>query len=280
MTPMDPMMSRLLASLTLSETGAATFRAPRAHDGPGAVVFGGELLGQAIVAAARALPGKRVRSVHAVFSRGADPAKAVDISVERLHDGRTTGSAAVTFAQDARRCAHALALLDVGEPDLVRHQRDMPDVAPPDEALAVSHPAAAPATIVVDDVDVRDPALTGPPALRLWIRFPGAPAGETALAQALLAFATDGWLIGTAMRPHAGIGQSMAHRELATAVLSHTLSFHGDLDAAGWHLIDHESVHAGGGRCHGRGAVFTVAGDLVASFTQDALLRRATGGRP
>jgi acyl-CoA thioesterase II len=277
---MDAMTHRLLASLTLSETGAGTLRAPHAHDGPGAVVFGGELLGQAIVAAARALPGKHVRSVHAVFSRGTDPAAPVDIGVEQLHDGRTTGTASVTFTQGARRCAQALVLLDVAEPDLVHHQPEMPAVAPPDEALAVPNPAAAPATIVVDGVDVRDPTLTGPPTLKLWVRFPGAPANEPDLARALLAFATDGWLIATAMRPHPDIGQSMAHRELATAVLSHTLSFHRDLDATGWLLIDHESVHAGGGRCHGRGAVFTEAGQLVASFTQDALLRRANGGPP
>ena len=92
----------------------------------------------------------------------------------------------------------------------------MPDVAAPDPSKAQPNLAAAPETIIVGDVDVRDPALTGPPTLQLWVRFPEAPAGDTTLARALLAHATDGWLIATAMRPHKGVGQSMAHQELST----------------------------------------------------------------
>ena len=133
-----------------------------------------------------------------------------------MQEGRTFGSSTVTFVQNGRVCARALALLDVREPDLIRHQVAMPDVAPPDPAKAQSNPAAAPETIIVGDVDVRDPALTGPPTLQLWVRFPDAPADDTTIARALLAHATDGWLIATAMRPHKGIGQSMAHHELST----------------------------------------------------------------
>ena len=238
------------------------------------------MLGQAIVAASRRMPDKRLKSLQTVFARGVKVSEPVDIVVEPMQEGRTFGSSTVTFVQNGRVCVRALALLDVREPDLIRHQVAMPDVGAPDPAKARSNPAAAPETIIVGDVDVRDPALTGPPTLQLWVRFPDAPADDTTIARALLAHSTDGWLIATAMRPHTGIGQSMAHHELSTTVLSHSLAFHDDFSADEWLLIDHESQAAGGGRAYGRGHVFTRDGRLVASFVQEALLRRAPEWEP
>jgi len=267
------MLERLLASLRLREADDGVLRGPRVHEAPGHPVFGGELLGQAIMAAALRVPGKRVKSVQAIFARGADAREPVDIRVEPMHDGRSFGSASVTFSQGDRLCTRALVLLDTADPDVVRHQPDAPAVEAPDPQAAEVNRAAAPEAIVVGGVDVRDPGAVGPATLQLWVRFAGAPNDDPNLARALLAFATDGWLIGTAMRPHEGIGQSMAHKTLATGVLSHALVFHQDLDASEWHVIDHESVFAGGGRCYGRANVFTAQGALVASFTQEALLR-------
>jgi acyl-CoA thioesterase-2 len=269
----------LLAALTLAESDDASFRAPHVGGRRG-VVFGGQMLGQAIVAASRRMPDKRLKSLQTVFTRGANVADPVDIFVEPMQDGRTFGSSTVTFVQGDRVCARALALLDVSEPDLIHHHVSMPDVAPPDSSKALPNLAAAPETIIVGDVDVRAPALVGPPTLQLWVRFPGAPPDDAAIARALLAHATDGWLIATAMRPHKGIGQSMAHDELSTTVLSHALAFHDDFSADEWLLIDHESQAAGGGRAYGRGHVFTEEGRLVASFVQEALLRRAPEGDP
>jgi acyl-CoA thioesterase II len=267
----------LLAALSLTESDDASFRAPYIGGGRG-VVFGGQMLGQAIVAASRRMPDKRVKSLQTVFARSTKVDEPVDILVEPMQEGRTFGSSTVTFVQNGRVCARALALLDVREPDLIHHHIAMPEVAPPEASKAQPNLAAAPETIVVGDIDVRDPALIGPPTLQLWVRFPEAPAGDTALARALLAHATDGWLIATAMRPHQGIGQAMAHRELSTSVVSHSLAFHDGFVADQWMLIDHESQAAGGGRAYGRGHVFTEDGRLVASFVQEALLRRAPEG--
>jgi acyl-CoA thioesterase II len=269
----------LLAALTLSEPDGVAFRAPHLGGGRG-VVFGGQMLGQAIVAASRRMPDKRLKSLQTIFARGVKVSEPVDIFVERMHEGRTFGSSTVTFVQNGRVCARSLALLDVREPDLIHHHVAMPDVAAPDPSNAQANPAAAPETIIVGDVDVRDPALIGPPTLQLWVRFPEAPADDATIARALLAHATDGWLIATAMRPHKGIGQSMAHRDLSTTVLSHSLAFHDDFAADEWLLIDHESQAAGGGRAYGRGHVFSRDGRLVASFVQEALLRRAPEGEP
>jgi acyl-CoA thioesterase II len=268
----------LNAAFTLTEAGEGVFRGPYFTERRG-VVFGGQVVGQAVVAATRCIPDKRVRSVQTVFAKGARLEQPVDIRVEPMHQGRNIASATVTFTQDERLCARSLVLLDVAEPDLVRHQIPMPDVPSPDVTKAVPHWLAAPQTIVVGDVDIADPALTGPPTLQLWVRFPEAPAGDDTVARALLAHATDGWLIATAMRPHAGLGQSMAHTEVSTGVLTQDVTFHDAFDARRWLLIDHEALATGGGRTYGRGHVFTEDGRLVASFVQEALLRRFPDGQ-
>lgn len=269
---------QILRSLALVTSDEGGLHAPHVGDDTGrGVVFGGELLGQAIVAAARALPGKRVKSVQAIFARPGRTDSRLDIGVEVMHSGRNLASATVTFTQDDRLCARMLVLLDVDEPDLVRHAAEPPAVAPPDAGRAAPHSLAAPETIIVDDVDIADPEAVGPAELHIWVRFPGTPSDDPNVARAVLAYATDGWLIGTAMRPHAGIGQSMAHREISTGVVSHALVFHDDFDAGEWLLIDHQSVFAGGGRTYGRANVFTEDGRHIASFTQEALLRHFPG---
>ena len=277
MTTGGDLQEELLAALTLTESDGGVLRAPYFGAGRG-VVFGGQLLGQAIVGAARQIPGKRIKSVQMVFARGIDAAEPADIVVEPMHVGRNIASATVSFVQGGRTCARCLVLLDVAEPDLVRWQTPMPVVAPPDPADARPHALTAPETIVVGGVDVNDPALVGPASLQLWVRFPDAP-DDDAMQRALLAHTTDGWLIATAMRPHPNLGQSMAHTEVSTGVLTQSLSFHSDIDIRGWLLIDHEVLATGGGRTYGRGHVFTQDGALVASFVQEALLRRFPGGQ-
>ncbi len=94
-----------------------------------------------------------------------------------------------------------------------------------------------------------------------------------ATLRTLLAYPTDGWLIATALRPHLGYGQAIAHREISSGVVSRSISFEDEFGSEEWLLLDHESVHAGGGRVFGRADVFTEDGRLVASSSQDALVR-------
>ena len=91
--------------------------------------------------------------------------------------------------------------------------------------------------------------------------------------QAVLSWATDGYLIGTAMLPHAGYNEAHAHRTISTGVVSHTVNFHEPFDASELLLLANESVWAGRGRSHGRCNVWTQHGRLVATFTQDNLIR-------
>jgi acyl-CoA thioesterase II len=156
------------------------------------------------------------------------------------------------------------------------------DVLPVAALAADEHPPAGDTncwqTQVIGDVDIRDPDPIGPPELKVWTRWGGAPDDATT-AQALLAFSTDGYLIGTAMRPHAGVGQALAHRTISTSVLSHTLTFHEPRSAEQWLLLAHYSPYAGRGRSYGRGDVFDRDGKLVASFVQDSMIRPMPEGR-
>ena len=269
-------IENLVQSLTLEPDGEDRYRAGNA-EAAGGVIFGGQLLGQSIVAASTGVPGKRVVTVHTIFARAGSPDRGVEIAVDRIHNGRSMASGTVTISQGDRLIARSQVLLSTDEPDFVRHA----DAAPP------AVPDAAPSRVVREgaweirvagDADISDPEQVGPPDLDVWTRFVGAP-DDPVLSQALLAFATDGFLIGTAMRPHPGVGQSQAHHTLSTGVLSHTLTFHEPVDASEWMLLSHHSTHAGYGRAHGRANVFRSDGTLVASFVQDAMIRPMPAGR-
>jgi acyl-CoA thioesterase len=260
----------LLDVLELEQVGTDAYRAGTLADTHG-VVFGGQLLAQMVVAAAAAVPGHQVKSAHNVFARGADPAHPLEIRVARHHEGRTFSTLGVSICQGDRLCTQSLVLLHVPEPDLIRHQVPMPPSGGP--------AAAAPRTNtrgwevrIDDDVDILDPALVGPAELNVWSRFAGGP-HDPATSQALLAYASDGFLIGTAMRPHEGVGQSLAHVSISTTVISQTLTFHETFDASRWHLLAHDSPHAGNGRSFGRAHVFTEDGRLVASYSQENMIR-------
>lgn len=288
-------MNELPEAFCLTPVGDHRFRAssigdPAVHD----VVFGGQILAQMLlasgcVAASSGPPGKSASSIHALFARGATLTTPLDIDVDVMHAGRTVGSETVTVSQGDRLCARALVLRHAEEPDLIRHRPTMPDVCGPDFAPASEQlMLVAPGTElrVVGGVNTWDPdAEVGPAELFVWIRFApvsgsGALAGET-VAQAMLAYATDGFLIATSMRPHAGIGQNMAHRSIATGVISHTLTFHDRFEEGEWLLLAHEAPWAGRGRSYGRAQVFAEDGRLVASFVQESLIREAyPSGKP
>lgn len=244
------------------------------------VVFGGQLLAQMIVVASLASPEKAVKTAHAIFARPGTVTQPIDYERDPMHAGRTFGSETITAWQGDRLCSRAMLLLHAAEPDLVRHAIAMPDVAGPLEASdqgesGLVFPGAE--LRIVDGVDIwSHEAPEGPAELFVWTRFRDAP-GDLAVAQAALAWATDGLLIGTALRPHGGVGQDQAHIGISTGVVSHTLTFHEPFDAREWLLIAHESPYAGGGRSYGRAHVFSEDGRLVASFVQDNMIRQVAG---
>lgn len=275
-------LSDLLAAYALEPLGGDRYRAPKvAHHNVGAddamaqavrdVIPGGQLLGQAIVAATRSQPGKEVKTVHAVFARTGRVSEPLELKLETVHAGGSFGTASVTFTQRERPIAVATVLLHVPEPDLIRHAVPVRDLPGPDHPGArVERPGAY--EVVVADGGASAAGTVGPPELPMWVRFAGAPA-DGAINQALLAFATNFQIITTALRPHAGYSLAQAHVRMSTGVISHTITFHEPVNAGDWLLLDQEAPYAGRGRTYGRGNVFTREGSLVASFIQDAMIR-------
>jgi acyl-CoA thioesterase len=259
----------LLRSLTLEPTGERSFRGENADEGH-AVIFGGQLMGQSIVAALAGSDGKRVKTLHTVFARAGSPDQPVEITVDPVHAGRAFASTTVTISQGDRVCTRSQVLLTADEPDFIRHADVAPELPVPgpvdgsDGSEWQAH--------VVGDVDISDPDLLGPPDLDVWTCFPGAP-DDSGIAQALLSYATDAFLIGTAMRPHEGVGQALSHRTISTGVISHTLTFHEPWSPSQWLLLSHHSPYAGHGRSYGYANAFRADGVLAASYVQDAMIR-------
>jgi acyl-CoA thioesterase-2 len=271
-------LQQLLEVLELRPKGEHSYEAANLRLSGGQTVFGGQILAQAIVAGAVVDPTKDVRSLHTVFARGAAIDQAMDVDVDVLQVGRSFASASIAFRQGAKDCARSVVLLSAPEPDLIRHQPDAPDSSPPADAVELHHGPDFWQMRIEGGVDLDDPEAIGPAELTAWIRFPGAP-GDQAIARALLAYATDGFLIATAMRPHAGVGQALAHVTINTTVVTHTLSFHEDFDASDWMALRMLSPQAGHGCSYGRGEVFGSGGLHVASFVQDNMIRNFPPGK-
>ena len=269
-----PDLAGFLAALELEPTGAGAWQAAN-MDNPGPVVFGGQILAQTLAAAHRSVPDQSVKSLHTVFARGAAVEHPLDINVEPMGTGRSFSSLTVTVSQGDRLCARSLVLTEAGADDLIRHAPEPPGIGPGAAIPSARSEGGATSwweTRIVDGVDISDPRAVGPPRLGVWMRFPGA-GPDPQRGQALAAYASDGFLIGTALRPHPGFGQSLAHIEFNTTVLTHTLSFHEPFAADEWFLLDQEAPYAGRGRSYGRAHVWTADGRLVASFVQDAMIR-------
>ena len=265
-------LSDLLDVLELAPAGDGRYVARNFGEGPGLVVFGGQLLAQALVAGSKADESKEVKSLHTIFARSGAIDQPLDVDVDVMHAGRAFASATVSFSQGGRLCCRSLVLLSAGEPDLIRHQPVRPDVGRPAAAPVSGHGGDWWEIRTVGGADISDPDAIGPAELAVWMRFPGAP-DDVRTSQALLSYASDGFLIGTAMRPHAGVGQALSHVTISTTVLTHTLTFHEPFYAGDWLLVAHEAPYAGRGRSYGRAHVFTEDGRLVASFVQDNMIR-------
>ena len=265
--------SPILAAFSMEEVAESVYRGPSVGDERRPVVFGGQLMGQMIVAAALADGAKKVKSLHLIFARPGTVDLPVDIKVRKVHSGRAFASTSAVALQGDRMLSEGLLLLDVGEEDVIRHQVPMPSVGKPEESPEVEHSEPGVELRIVDGVDLVTTAATGPPEVSAWARFSGVP-HEEAVHQALLSWYTDGFLIGAAMRPHEGVGQEQAHRTLSTGVIAHTITFHEAARADEWMLITNRSLYAGLGRTYGEGHVFSEDGRLLASFVQESMIRR------
>ncbi|OAN37289.1 acyl-CoA thioesterase [Mycolicibacterium iranicum] len=237
------------------------------------VVEGTQVLAQSIVAAAKRFPGKSIRSVYAVFARAVMVAAGpVELEIDVVSEGRSTATAVVTARQNGKRCITTTVLADVPTGDVIRHHLPKPDVAAPADAHESPMPMPGRQLRLVDVVDVNSPDEVGPPELYAWLHYDPIPSRDD-LAKALIAYFTGHLGISTTMRAHEGIGTSQAHLTVSTAPMTVSVSFHEPVTWDGWLLYAHESTQVGAGMSYVRGTVHTEEGELLASFTQDALIR-------
>jgi len=263
--------------LRLDEVGEHRFQvrhpgvSPEGRD----VVFGGQLLAQMIMASSLGAKGKEVKSIHAIFARAGTYSAPIELDVDSMQAGRTWASDTVTAWQGERLLSRGLVLLSGDEPDLIRHQLDMPKVPRPDD-LAAGTGLGFPGSEIRS---VEEPSATvgGVASMNFWTRFER-PVDSVAANQAILSWATNGFMIGLAMRDHAdAVRIEDAHRSISTGVIGHIINFHERLDVSEWILLSHEATYAGRGRVHSRGLAYAEDGRLLATFTQDSMVRGVEG---
>lgn len=264
----------LAAILDVRPVGGGRYVSVTAGDNQRPVVEGSQILGQAIVAAGRHAPGRRAVSGHMIFTRVADTARPLELALAELSAGRTFTGLAVTVSQAGRPCAAGTLLLDVTAPGVARHTVAAPAVPGPEDCPPLDMGVTGRDIRVVDGAYGDDPdAPVGPPVIDAWVRFRGLP-DDPALHAGLLAQFTGHMSIAAALRPHAGLGQVQAHRELSTAVNAIGIAVHGDVRADRWMLYHHHATFLGDGMCHAACRVHGEDGTLLASFTVDAMVRR------
>jgi acyl-CoA thioesterase-2 len=222
-------------------------------------VFGGQLLAQLMVAAVKAVPGKQVKSFTTLFASEGDPETPLAFELQRHREGRAFAGLGITIHQAEKTIAAAIVSLHAPE-EGPRFQHLAGPSSRPAEMSGRDLDLIPWETQVSADLDSREP---GPPETEIWTRLPS-PAAP------MLAYLTDLTLIGTAVRPLDGVSQRTLS---SSAVTSHSLWFHDHVPAGTWLLLRQHAPILSGNRCFGRGDVLTEAGELVASYAQEALVR-------
>jgi acyl-CoA thioesterase-2 len=270
--------THLVGLLDVQPEGDFGFVGGAHTDGRRPVVEGSQMLGQAIVAAGRHAPERRVVSATMLFLRGADAGRPLHFALSELSAGRSFTGMTVEVTQQGRRCAAGNMLLDVTAPEIVRHAPAPPQVPGPYDCVPLDMGVSGRDIRVVDGAYTNDPdAPAGPPTIDCWVRFAQLP-DDPPLHAGLLAQFTGHMPIATALRPHEGIGQSAAHRTLSMGINAINLSFHRSVRADEWMLYHHHSTFAGDGMTHAECRVYTEGGDLLASFTVEAMVRPFPSG--
>lgn len=263
----------LVDMLDVRQDGDLRFVSVAHTDGRRPVVEASQMLGQTIVAAGRHAPGRRAVSASMIFIRPADAFHPLAFELAELSAGRTFSGLSAEVRQGGRCCAAGTLLLDATAPELVRHEADPPDVPGPRACPPYDMGVTGRELRVVDGAYSNDSdAPLGPPLLDCWVRFRDLP-DDPALHAGLMAQFAGHMPIAAALRPHAGVGQDQAHRTLSMGINAIHLSVHRDVRADEWMLYHHLSTFAGDGMTHAECRVHAEDGDLLASFTVDAMVR-------
>jgi acyl-CoA thioesterase-2 len=249
-------------------------------------VFGGQVIGQALVAAARTVEGRPPHSMHAYFLVGGDPKVPIIYEVDRIRDGKSFTTRRVVAIQHGQAIFTLMVSFHNDEEGLT-HQTPMPQVPPPED---LPSEAQIKATILptMPEAVRRYYESERPIELRpvqydrylgkkyqdgkfnVWIRATGKLPDDPAIHQCVLAYASDMSLLDTALVPH---GRTLFEKEFMGASLDHALYLHRPFRADDWLLYAQETPTMTGSRGFARGLIYTRDGSLVASVAQEGLVR-------
>jgi acyl-CoA thioesterase-2 len=279
-------LDQLVAVLDLEELELNLFRG-RTPKEDRLRVFGGQVAGQALVAAGRTVAAGSVHSLHAYFLRPGDPSIPILYQVDRIRDGHSFTTRRVVAIQHGNAIFNLSASFQIAESGL-EHQIPMPDAPDPEslpsfkertEHLLASAPPELRRWLVrerpidarhVDPADYLKPEKR-PPRQLIWIRADGTLPDSPLLHQCVVAYASDMTLMDTATLPHA---ISWWDSRFQMASLDHAMWFHRTFRADEWLLYAQESPNASGSRGFTTGSLFTRDGTLVVSVAQEGLIRQ------
>ncbi len=249
-------------------------------------IFGGLVIGQALMAAYKTVEGRHCHSLHCYFIRPGDPSVPILYEVDRARDGRTFTTRRVTAIQHGEQIFNLAASFQVPE-EGVEHQEPMPHVPTPDQlapereirrAMLEKMPAAMrEAALRPRPIDLRpvDPQDFMAPTVRsstqdVWMRAVAPLGDDVAVNHCVIAYASDMSFLSTSMRPH---GMGWQTPGLQSASLDHAVWFHRHSQFNAWHLYHQTSPSASGSRGFNLGQIYTADGHLVASTAQEGLMR-------
>jgi len=287
---MPAVLDALVKLLALEKVEENLFRGQSQDLGWG-TVFGGQVLGQALSAAVQTVdPNRLVHSLHAYFLRPGDVSRPIVYEVDRIRDGTSFTTRRVVAIQNGQPIFHLAASFQKPEPGF-EHQDDMPSVPPP-ESLQTEQERMAPfaarlpkflreRTMSERPFEMRpvesadDPFLPSvqQPRRHVWLRAADRLPDDPALHRYLLAYVSDYSFLTTALLPH---GVTWLSPGMQVASLDHAMWFHQPFRVDDWllHAVDSPAAHGARGLVRGR--VFTRDGRLVASTTQEGLIRQRT----
>ncbi len=282
----SPIVGELIDLLQLERIEENLFRG-QSRDIGTRYVFGGQVLGQALSAAQRTVdPLRAVHSLHAYFLRAGDIEAPIVYEVDRARDGKSFSVRRVVAIQHGQPIFNFSASFQVSEPG-VEHQIPMPEVPapediPPREPLPAAELANLPVKLQrwlsrkgpfefrhVNPRNELKPEKRSP-FQQVWFRLIDRAPDDATLHRAMLAYASDFHLIGTATLPH---GISYLQHNVQMASLDHALWFHRPFRVDEWLLYSCDSPSAQGARGLTRGMIFSRDGRLVASTAQEGMIR-------
>ena len=279
-------LNKIIETLDLEEIELNHYLATSPNEG-WQRVYGGQVIGQALVAASRTVSTDRsAHSLHGYFLRAGDTDIPILYKVDRIRDGKSFTTRRVVAVQRGQAIFTMSISFQVDEEGLT-HQFDMPDVPSPDalptdeeirQQQAKSWPEEFQDSFLgslaiqvkpIDPVDMLNPE-PAPPVQRCWMRCGEKLPDDPRIHQCVLAYLSDWSLLDTATRPHA---VSFMQDNVQVASLDHAMWFHRPFRADEWLLYDQDSPSANGARGFNRGLIYNQAGELVASTTQEGLVR-------